>query len=222
MNFEIKPPGVFAHLNKDDLKPLYDLATEIETKSIPSTSLVIAPDEVLDGCRSMNSRLAGNISKQVELGEHYRDLIDKILDPVLKEHIGHYDYFNKVSTLDGPAPLSLTQAWVVLQEKYEFNPIHSHSGVFSFVIWLKIPYSKEDEFNHPFSVESNTPAAGQFCYFSLDNFFGGNIATHFIDTGKELEGCAFLFPSKMNHCVYPFYTSDEYRISIAGNYRFKV
>ena len=222
MDFEFKPPGVFARLDIEELKPLYNLATEIETKEVSSTSLVMAPNEIFGGYQSMNSRLAGNIAKQVELGEHYRNLIDKILDPVLKEHIENYDYFNEVSTLDGNAPLVLTQAWMVLQEKYEFNPVHAHSGVYSFVIWLKIPYNKEDELNHPISVQSNTPCAGQFSYFTLDNFFAGNIATHFIDTGKEIEGCAFLFPSKMNHCVYPFYTSDDYRISIAGNYRFKV
>ena len=76
--------------------------------------------------------------------------------------------------------------------------------------------------DNPISVQSNTACAGQFSYFTLDNFFAGNLATHFIETGKKLEGSAFLFPSRMNHCVYPFYTSDDYRISIAGNYRFRV
>ena len=210
----ILPPGVFVNLNKEDLKPLYDLAEQIES-SFKETN--IAP-----GFKSMNSRLAGNITRQVELDEDYRLVIDKILDPVLKKHIEHFDYFKKQSTLDGAAPLALTQAWMVLQEKYEFNPVHSHSGVFSFVIWLKIPYNAEDELKHPISVQSNTACAGQFSYFTLDNFFAGNLATHFIETGKKLEGSAFLFPSRMNHCVYPFYTSDDYRISIAGNYRFRV
>ena len=26
-----------------------------------------------------------------------------------------------------------------------------------------------------------------------------------------------MFPSYLNHMVYPFYTSDEYRISMSGN-----
>jgi len=26
-----------------------------------------------------------------------------------------------------------------------------------------------------------------------------------------------MFPSSMTHCVYPFFTSDKERISIAGN-----
>jgi len=29
-----------------------------------------------------------------------------------------------------------------------------------------------------------------------------------------------MFPSLLAHCVYPFYTSDDYRISISGNIKF--
>ena len=31
-----------------------------------------------------------------------------------------------------------------------------------------------------------------------------------------------LFPSEMYHGVYPFYTSDDYRISVSGNFNFKI
>ena len=34
---------------------------------------------------------------------------------------------------------------------------------------------------------------------------------------KAWEGTMILFPSSLNHNVYPFYTSDDYRISISGN-----
>jgi hypothetical protein len=37
---------------------------------------------------------------------------------------------------------------------------------------------------------------------------------------KEWEGKIALFPAKLNHLVYPFYTSDEPRISISGNIGF--
>ena len=35
-------------------------------------------------------------------------------------------------------------------------------------------------------------------------------------------GKIIFFPSKLNHCVYPFYTSDDTRISISGNILFEV
>tara|TARA_B100001094_G_C17933955_1_gene672143 strand:+ start:63 stop:725 length:663 start_codon:yes stop_codon:yes gene_type:complete len=205
MQYQVRPPGILAKLDKDELQPLYNLASNTE---------------VIDGFESMNRNLAGNIAKQVELTQPYKDILEGVLDPVIKAHFDNFDYLKKVSVLDIDCPMYITQAWMVLQEKYEFNPIHNHTGVFSFVLWLKIPYNREDEFNHPFSINSNTPCAGQFSYILSD--CNNDIVAEFIETDKELEGCAFVFPSKMNHCVYPFYTSDDYRISIAGNYRVRV
>jgi len=34
---------------------------------------------------------------------------------------------------------------------------------------------------------------------------------------KSWEGTIIVFPAKMLHCVYPFYTSDGTRISLSGN-----
>ena len=33
----------------------------------------------------------------------------------------------------------------------------------------------------------------------------------------KYEGFMLFFPAKLRHCVYPFYETDEPRISIAGN-----
>tara|TARA_R100000152_G_C6713569_1_gene140742 strand:+ start:195 stop:851 length:657 start_codon:yes stop_codon:yes gene_type:complete len=202
MQYQVRPPGILARFDKEELQPLYELASN---------------NEVIDGLDSMNENLAGNITKQVELTQSYKNILERILDPVLQAHFLNYDYIKTVDILDVDCPINISQAWMVLQEKYEFNPMHNHSGVFSFVIWLKIPYSIEDEFNHPFSINSNTPCAGQFSFIRAN--YNNDIVSEFIKTDRDLEGCAFLFPSKMNHCVYPFFTSDEYRISIAGNYK---
>ena len=57
----------------------------------------------------------------------------------------------------------------------------------------------------------------------------GKIAGNFAFAYNSIEGLTrteiieptagkmILFPSKIYHQVYPFYTSDEYRISISGN-----
>ena len=37
-------------------------------------------------------------------------------------------------------PYCLNRWWVNYQKQNEFNPIHNHAGVYSFVIWMKIPY----------------------------------------------------------------------------------
>ena len=33
----------------------------------------------------------------------------------------------------------------------------------------------------------------------------------------KFNGVMLFFPAKLRHCVYPFYETDEPRISIAGN-----
>ena len=38
-----------------------------------------------------------------------------------------------------------------------------------------------------------------------------------IKLNKKDEGRIVFFPAPMEHIVYPFYTSDEFRISISGN-----
>jgi hypothetical protein len=43
-----------------------------------------------------------------------------------------------------------------------------------------------------------------------------------IPVDSSYEGTIMMFPSALNHGVYPFYTSDEYRISVSGNIRIKV
>jgi hypothetical protein len=37
-----------------------------------------------------------------------------------------------------------------------------------------------------------------------------------------MENTLLLFPAKLTHAVYPFYSSDDYRISVSGNVVFKV
>ena len=47
--------------------------------------------------------------------------------------------------------------------------------------------------------------------------FLGRLASSRIDVDKSYEGTLIMFPSALNHTVHPFYTSDDYRISISGN-----
>jgi hypothetical protein len=42
------------------------------------------------------------------------------------------------------------------------------------------------------------------------------------DVDNTWEGKMALFPADLNHIVYPFYTSEDYRISISGNVGFKL
>lgn len=100
--------------------------------------------------------------------------------------------------------------WINFMQKYEFNPSHTHSGLFSYVIWVKMPYTLEDERKNWKYVEDSR--AGCFAFQYLDCL--GDFVT---DVQDSVEGGLVFFPSTLTHTVFPFYTSDEYRVSVSGN-----
>ena len=107
-------------------------------------------------------------------------------------------------------PNNSFQIWVNYMEKHEFNPMHNHSGFLSFVIWNKIPFDVEEE------MKLYPDVANNMCSFFA--FIHGSPPQQFpIKISKEMQNYICMFPSNLNHCVYPFYTSDDYRVSFAGN-----
>lgn len=111
--------------------------------------------------------------------------------------------------------LKLTSMWINKQKKCECNQLHNHIGDISFATWIKIPYDFDDEIN--FDTRKNKldfrNAVFQFVY--TDPF--GKIIIEPLGIDKSWEGSIMFFDSRLNHQVYPFYTSDDYRISISGN-----
>ena len=108
-------------------------------------------------------------------------------------------------------------AWVNFQQKHEYNPPHSHSGVFSFVIWYQIPYYIKDELPYNSGQKrkiSDYSSNGEFSFlYTIDEkMFNQPL---FVDKTKE--GYMAIFPSSLSHYVNPFYSSDDYRITISGN-----
>jgi hypothetical protein len=45
----------------------------------------------------------------------------------------------------------------------------------------------------------------------------GNITGAVLPIDKKWEGQMLLFPALLNHSVFPFYSSNDYRISVSGN-----
>ena len=124
------------------------------------------------------------------------------------------NYLKDYNVLFNDAPLGLDNYWINFQKKYEFNPPHSHSGVFSFVIWLKIPYDLQEELDYFGDVNQGSKTS-MFNFLYTDGL--GKIKTYNVHVDKNFEGKICMFPSNMLHYVNPFYTSDDYRISLSGN-----
>ncbi len=111
----------------------------------------------------------------------------------------------------------LTDLWVNFQKKGEFQPIHNHGGIFSFVIWMDIPYHYKDEAKLPFAKSnSHIPPGGNFSFLTASGTSREVKPTN-IEMSPEMNGYCCFFPSDLCHQVYPFYTSDKDRISISGN-----
>ena len=160
-----------------------------------------------------NEILAGNLENEYFLLDS-KEVVQNFLIEKCKEHRDKWDprYTQKGSMFDF---FELETLWVNVQQKHEFNPPHVHSGDFSFVIWLNVPYEIKDEMDLPMSKKSRMPRAGMFA-FQYSNIFGEPVEIAF-PVDKKYEGKMFLFPSQLTHQVYPFYTSNDVRISVSGN-----
>lgn len=152
--------------------------------------------------------LVGNMEKQYKLTRSV-SVLEPFLNDMCKEYTSYWNWFHKEEDF------KLDQLWINFQQKNEFNPVHHHSGTFSFVCWLKIPYHLNDELNAPHVKDSNAKVASTF-QFVYTNILGRvSIDTAYVD--QDWEKKIILFPASLSHCVHPFSTSDGYRISISGN-----
>jgi len=197
--------------------------------------LVVAPfelnDELIKELKStcskakkdsnkFNNNLAGHIGEEYQI----TDLPEKFtnfLSQIIKHEVFEV-YLKRLDLLSHAVPFYLDKLWVNYQKKYEFNPIHTHSGAFSFVVFLKIPYSlkKEDKYYSKNGTKQDDLATSRFTFLNPCLNYG--VRATQIDVDKSFEGKGFMFPSKQSHMVYPFYTSNEYRITVSGNIRLKV
>ena len=167
--------------------------------------------------KSASAGLAGHILKEYALHNSKQIVQDCVIN-LMSVYDKKCDYLNNLNILERSQKYFLDSLWVNFQEKHEFNPVHSHSGIMSFVIWLTVPYQFEQEdlvfSNKPKDRKRN----GRFGFCYTNSL--GKIQTQFINVDKKLENKICLFPSTLNHVVYPFYTSDECRVSVSGNIKF--
>ena len=161
----------------------------------------------------MNESLAGQITKEYQITKS-RQLLDPYLEEMGREYQKAWDYYPKENPNNNK--LTVESVWVNMQKKLEVNPLHNHDGTLSFVAWLHVPFKLEDERNMPNCKNSRTVELASTFQFVYTTALG-TIANcpMFVESGWEAK--IIMFPAKLLHMVYPFQTSDDYRISIAGN-----
>ena len=188
----------------------------VTTGYLPDNLYKIIMDEIeeikldFENHPKWNDGLAGNIERQYGLPKSL-PYLEPFMSSMCKSYGEHWNFLRK----PGDFQFEQGNLWVNLQKKNEFNPVHHHGGTFSFVCWLKVPYNIQDELDAPHVKESKNKAASTF-QFLYPNILG-NLTLETLYVDKDWERRIILFPAHLSHCVYPFTTSDDYRISISGN-----
>ena len=185
------PPNIYQSLNQE--------IVDIHTNDV--------------GIQKMNESLAGQITKEYEITKS-RQLLDPFLEEMGRAYQKEWNYYPKENPNNNK--LKVESVWVNMQKKLEVNPLHNHDGTLSFVAWLYIPFKLEDERNMENVKNSRTVELSSTFQFVYTTALG-TIANcpMFVESGWEAK--IIMFPASLLHIVYPFQTSDDYRISIAGN-----
>ena len=192
------PPNIYQALNQE----IVDIHTASETGSLDENGIV-----------QMNPSLAGQITKEYQITKSL-PLLNPFLEEMGRAYQKEWNYYPNENPNNNK--LTVESVWVNMQKKLEVNPLHNHDGTLSFVAWLYVPFKLEDERNMENCKNSRTVQLSSTFQFVYTTALG-TIANcpMFVESGWE--GRIVMFPSKLLHLVYPFQTSDDYRISIAGN-----
>lgn len=176
------------------------------TKKLPTTLYNNLLNECNESINNNEIMVSGLSSKGV--AKHF--FVNKNLENLknfIKEAKNEYDKtfpdLANIRVMTDNVDLQFATPWINIQKKYEFIPNHVHDGIYSYTIWMKIPFNNNERYEGNF----------EFTY----NDVTGRVHNHLIKLTKEDEGSLIMFPSKLVHTVYPFYDTDEYRISISGN-----
>ena len=164
---------------------------------------------------SYKSKLAGQIHESNILTDKGDWFWQNTLAPLCIKYKEEFGNLGSDVPVNQRHPYYLQQLWVNYQKQGEFNPIHSHGGVYSFVVWMKIPTRHFEQNKNPISLKSGDHLISTF-QFHYVNILGRS-SNHTYEMNPEMEGTILFFPAKLMHCVYPFYNCDEDRISISGN-----
>ena len=165
-------------------------------------------------------RLIGNVSESYALedkGNYFQNEVVRPLAVAYNQMSGGNhpmrNYHEKLTEYS----LDLSTFWFNNQLKGEFNPYHDHGGVYSFVVWLKIPYDHAEEIKLPQfkGTKEGDIKAGCFEFEYFDIF--GRLSEYKYNLSPAYENMIVFFPSMFRHTAYPFYTSDETRVSVSGN-----
>ena len=160
---------------------------------------------------SYNRKLAGHLNNQFLYKPETQNWFYKQAQPILQAYRNGHCKFHGVKELD--IELSPDDLWVNYMKAGDFNPIHTHGGDYSFVLFLDVPKKLEKEIK---DFEGTSAKPGSLLFE-----FTQQAKPRWATTGTAIEpktGDFIMFPALLQHWVCPF-KSKITRISVSGNLR---
>lgn len=175
---------------------------------------------------TVNKRLAGVFD-----GEYYIDgssAFKNFVKDTISENIEMIKESGTLYNFPVTDSVEFIEQWMNLQGPKDWNPLHSHSGDYSYVFWHKVPFNFEDESRvSPIAKTSQGGPYGDFAFHfvrdnvgeskRLDNGLIPYIDNVLLSVDNKREGHFAIFPAWLPHSVQPFYSSNEFRVSFSGN-----
>jgi len=192
----------------------------VKINKIPNDIFLKLKEIIKDKQKEIQHTLAGNIEEEYDVSKYTHVLENYLIKKICEDKNLMYCMNSQYICNTEDKPLVLDNLWVNYMKKYEFNPVHHHSGCFSFIIFIKVPYTNEEQRKVSPGKKSRKDMAGALQFISIHPL--GFIETNEIYADKDWEQSMLIFPSGLNHTVYPFFNTDEYRITMSGNVKFKV
>ena len=186
-------------------------------EDVPREILVSLAKEIDEVRNDPNSDYTSSVSSNFK-GTHELKRSKPVLQNYLFSLAKEYDQewpshsFWRGAPLSSQVPVALNDLWVNIQTPGTFNPNHKHPALYSFVIWLYVPYTHEEQQRN----QVGTPLKG--CFEFTYTTILGEVMHEKINVDKNYHGKICFFPSMLTHCVYPFYGDESMeRISVSGN-----
>jgi len=193
-------PGILSHkLNKDHMDLLWSYIKDSTKRG----------GWVLD---ENNKVIERDNFQEWSLEDTSNRFCSEVLDPAINKYIEYWGYPTACLGTHFPIP-KFSRFWVRLSGRGEYQALHEHQSIWTFIVWMNIPFEPEDE--HSEKENDAHPEGANVTIIYTDAV--GRIRKHPYELGKKDEGTILIFPSSLNHIVYPHHTTDEYRISIAGD-----
>ena len=158
-----------------------------------------------------NHKLAGHLNNQFLYPSKIQQWFYSEIRPIIQAYRNGHCKFHGIEDLI--VELQADDLWVNYMQPGDFNPMHTHGGDYSFVLFLDVPKQLKKE-QENYKGTSAKPGSLMF-------EFTQQAKPRYATTGTAVlpqTGDFYMFPALLQHWVCPF-KSKVTRISVSGNMR---